>query len=64
MNFHMFIKVTFVFGSVVTHAANSYISLVVSFYMANYAYIDICLKSTVGAFVFLGSSVFKIKTRI
>jgi len=60
----MFIKVTFVLGSVVTHAADLYICLVVSFYMTNYALFDNCLKSTVRAFVLVGSSILKIKTRI
>jgi len=60
----MSIKVTFTRCSVVTHAANMYVCLVVGFYMANYARIDTCPKSTVGAFVLVGSSIFEIKTEI
>jgi len=60
----MFLKVTFVFSSVVTLAANMCIFLIVSFYMANYGRIDNCPKSTVGAFEFVGFRIFNTKTRI
>jgi len=64
MSLHMSIKVTFTRCSVVTHAANSYVCLVMGFYMANYTRIVTCPKSTEGAFVFVGCRIFKIKTRI
>jgi len=64
VSFHMILKGSFVLGSVVTHAADMYVCLIMSFYMVNYVRIDNCLKSTVGAFAFVDSCIFKIKTRI